>query len=277
MLEKLSRSWSLAKASAAVLRSDKELMLFPVFSAAAALLVVLTFLLPVALFDLFREGISPFGAVVGFAFYFCLYSVIFFFNSALVGAAMIRLDGGDPTVADGLRIARARIGAILGYAAISATVGVLLQALKGRDNNLIVRLLGSALGAAWTLATFLVVPVLVTRDVGPIDALKQSVALLKRTWGENAVGQVGIGAAFGLLTTGVVLVAAGLVWLAAQASFGLAIGVALLGIVVIALLGVVQSALSGVYAAALYRYAESGEAPQAFEALSLDTAFAPKA
>ena len=35
--------------------------------------------------------------VLGFLFYVCLYFVMFFFNAALVGAALIRLGGGDPT------------------------------------------------------------------------------------------------------------------------------------------------------------------------------------
>ena len=35
MFDKFSRSWELVKASAAVLRSDKELMVFPVVSAVA--------------------------------------------------------------------------------------------------------------------------------------------------------------------------------------------------------------------------------------------------
>ena len=68
--------------------------------------------------------------VFGFLFYFCQYAVLIFFNSALVAAVMIRLEGGDPTLADGFNAAKARIPAILGYAAIAATVGVLLQSLK---------------------------------------------------------------------------------------------------------------------------------------------------
>ena len=200
MFEKFSRSWELVKASAGVLRSDKELMLFPLISGAATLVVMATFLIPVFALRIFEQGIGVGGVVLGFLFYFCQYSVIIFFNCALVGAAMIRLDGGDPSLRDGFDAAKSRLPSILGYAAIAATVGVLLQALKSRDNNFIVRLIGSGLGAAWTLATFLVVPVLVSRDIGPIDALKESVALLRRTWGENAIGNVGIGAAFGLIT-----------------------------------------------------------------------------
>src|SRR5690606_27675167 len=162
------------KASAAVLRSDRELMVFPVLSGLATLLVLASFALPTLALRLFSSGLSVGGVLLGFAFYFCTYSVMIFFNCALVGAAMIRLDGGDPTLADGFAAARSRLGAIFGYAAIAATVGVLLQSMKAKDNNFIVRLVGSGLGLAWTLATFLAVPVLVSRDVGPIDALKQS-------------------------------------------------------------------------------------------------------
>jgi len=276
MFEKFSRSWQLVKASAAVLRSDKELMLFPLISSVATLVVLATFLVPMFALRIFENGMGVGGAVFGFLFYFCQYTVIIFFNCALVGAAMIRLDGGDPTLADGFKAANARIPSILGYAAIAATVGVLLQALKSRDNNFLVRLIGSGLGAAWTLATFLVVPVLVSRDVGPIDALKQSVSLLKKTWGENAIGNVGIGAAFGLITFAVVVVGVLLTFAAAQASVALAIVVAALFLIGVLLLGVYQAALSGIYSAALYRYAISHETPAAFQGVQLEQAFAPK-
>lgn len=275
MFEKFSRSWQLVKASASVLRSDKALMLFPILSGIATLAVLATFLVPMFALRIFADGFGIGGAVFGFLFYFCQYTVIIFFNCALVGAAMIRLDGGDPTLRDGFDAAKARLPSILGYAAISATVGVLLQALKNRDNFLI-RLLGSGLGAAWTLATFLVVPILVSRDVGPIDALKQSGALLKRTWGENVIGQVGIGAAFGLITFAAVLLSVGLVVLAAQASIALAVAVGVVCALGILLLGIYQAALSGIYSAALYRYAVSHETPAAFHDVVLAEAFAPK-
>lgn len=276
MFEKFSRSWGLVKASASVLRADKELMLFPILSSLATLLVLATFALPIFALKLFADGFNVFGAVIGFAFYFCQYSVIIFFNSALVAAATIRLEGGDPTFSDGIRAAKARLPAILGYAAIAATVGVILQSLKNRDNNIIVRMIGSGLGMAWTLATFLVVPVLVNRDIGPVDALKESVALLKKTWGENAIGNVGIGAAFGLITTLVVLVGIAATFLAWQVSVGVAIAVGALFLIGVLVLGVTQAALSGIYSAALYRYAVAHETPAEFRGLALDTAFAPK-
>ena len=136
MFEKFSRSWSLIKYSAGVLRQDRELLVFPLLSTIAAVLVALTFV-PL----LMQTGIatedgatkaSPGGYAVMFALYLVEYFVIFFFNAALVGAALIRMDGGDPTVRDGLRIASSKTGKIFGYAMIAATVGVILRALAER-------------------------------------------------------------------------------------------------------------------------------------------------
>lgn len=272
MFERFSRSWELMKASASVLRSDKELVLFPVISGIVSLVVLATFLIPMSLLGLFAESFGAGTVVFAFLFYFCQYAVVIFFNSALVAAAMIRVEGGDPTMADGFNAAKARLPAILGYAAIAATVGVLLQSLRNGKNNVIVRLVGSGLGVAWTLATFLVVPVLVSRDAGPVEALKESVSLFKRTWGESAIGNVGIGAAFWGLTAGTVLAGVLLTLLAAQAWLGLAILVGGLFLIAVLLLAVFQSALSGVYSAALYRFATTHEAPPAFRGLRLEQA-----
>jgi hypothetical protein len=211
-----------------------------------------------------------------FAFYLCQYFVIFFFNSALVGAALIRLEGGDPTVADGFRIAFSRIGAIFGYALIAATVGLLLRALQERA-GWIGRWVAGLLGVAWTVATFLVVPVLVAQNLGPVDALKQSASMLRRSWGENLVGNGGIGIVGGLLLFLVLSVGIALaVVLGVQQMPTLAIAVGVMTVVVVLLLGLVQAALSGIYSAALYRYASEGQAPQGFDAAQLAGAFRHK-
>jgi hypothetical protein len=276
MFEKFARSWALTKASAAVLKSDKELMLFPVISSIAAMLVAATFFIPIFSLRLFEGGhMGPLGLVVGYLFYVCQYFVIFFFNTALVGAAMIRLEGGDPTVADGLRIARSKIGVILGYAAIAATVGILLKAIEERA-GLVGRLVVGLIGTAWTIATALVVPVLVAQDVGPMEAVKESVVLLKRTWGENIIGAGGIGLVFGLMMFATLVVGVIVALAATAISPWLAVAIAVLVVVALLVLGVAQAALAGIYSAALYRYAVDGQAPVGFESGALQLAFKPK-
>lgn len=281
MFARFSQSWSLVKASASVLRSDKELLLFPLLSGIASLIVIASFFVPAMLAGVFdgvrdgEQGVVMYGVV--FAFYVVQYFVIIFFNSALIGAATIRLRGGDPTVADGFRIAFSKLPSILGYAVISATVGMVLRAIQERA-GFIGRIVAGFLGMAWTVVSFLVVPVLVNSDIGPVDAVKRSAELLKKTWGENLIGNVGIGFVFGVVTFALIFLGIGLVVLAASTGVtSLAIGVA--AVFGIALLGLVllQAALQGVYAAALYRYAADGEAGAGFAPDMVANAFRVKA
>ena len=281
MFQRFSRSWSLVKSSAYVLSQDKELLLFPLISAGALLLVMACFALPVlglGALDGLRgdKEISVAMYVVAFLFYFSQYFVIFFFNAALVGAAMIRLDGGDPTVKDGLRIATSKIGVIAGYAAIAATVGMVLRIIQERV-GFIGKIIVGILGVGWTIATFMVVPVLVHRDVGPVEAIKESAYLLKETWGENVIGQAGLGLAFGFIFTGVVLAGIFVIFVAALTHSAWMIGFAVvMTLLAVAVTALVQAALAGIYAAALYRYATTGQGTSGFAAEEMKLAFAPK-
>ena len=281
MFERLSRSWSLIKASAGVLAKDKELLVFPFLSAICTLIVGAAFVLPMiglGALDGIRSGggMSLATYVLAFLFYLVQYFVIFFFNSALVGAAMIRLDGGDPTLGDGLRIARSKVVPILGYAAIAATVGMILRAIQERAGFL-GKLVSGALGVAWTLASFLVVPILVTRDIGPVDAVKESALLLKKTWGENLIGQGGVGLVFGLVFFAMIIVGGAAIIAAAMTQSAVLI-VAVVAVVIVALLlaALVQAALSGIYSAALYRYAVGAGESEGFDARLLGQAFRTK-
>lgn len=282
MFERFSRSWALIKASASVLSKDKELLVFPAVSSVATLIVLGSFLAPMLMVlgnnpdSLKGENISPIWAVWAFLFYLSQYFVIFFFNTALVGAASMRLEGEDPTVADGLRIAWSKVGIILGYAAIAATVGMILRAVEQRAGWIGTWIAG-LFGAAWTIATFMVVPVLVHRDIGPLDAVKESAMLLKQTWGENLIGQGGMGLIFGLgyvllwvVTLGLAIPAIG----AKQVMLaGLLIATGVLATLLVALM---QAALQGIYSAALYRYATGHQNSPEFSGHLLQNAFAVK-
>jgi hypothetical protein len=268
-----------------VLKQDQQLLVFPLISALAALVVVVSFALPLlglgAIDGLSHRGgsaVSMVTYVVGFLFYVSLYFVIFFFNAALVGAAMIRFDGGVPTVRDGLRVANSKFVSILGYALIAATVGMVLRAIQERV-GFIGRMVVGLLGVGWTVATYLVVPVLVSRDTGPIEAIKESATILKKTWGENVVGQAGMGVAFALIHFLIVVCGIALVVAAAASGSGALIGLAVFAVVAALIFAaLVQSALGGIYSAALYRYAaQGGVASNGFDSHALHMAFAPKA
>lgn len=284
MFKRFSRSWSLVKVSAEVLAKDKELLVFPLLSAICTVIVAAAFVLPalgLGALDGLSEGDIGAGLHVGayalgFLFYLVQYFVIFFFNSALVGAALIRLEGGDPTLRDGLRIATSKIVPILGYAAIAATVGVLLRAIQERAGWL-GRIIGGFLGVAWTVASFLVVPILVTRNIGPIDAVKESAMMLKQTWGENLIGRGGVGLVFGFVFALLIFLGVGTTIAAASSGSSILIGsVVALFVVALLVTGLVQAALSGIYSAALYRYAAGEGGSEGFNGDLLEKAFAVK-
>ena len=87
MAGSFSNSWALVKASADVLRMDKELLVFPLLSGVATVLVMVSFFVPMLVL------------------------------------------GGWPALAE-------MEGTYLGYAAIAATVGMLLRAISERSGFL---------------------------------------------------------------------------------------------------------------------------------------------
>lgn len=279
-MERIKNSWALVQASWEVLKADKELAIFPVISAVGVILVSLTFILPMFAAGLFEsmmgDSIEILTYFVLFLYYVITYTVIFFANTALMGAAMIRLRGGDPTVRDGINIALENFSSILGYAVIAATVGMILRWLSERA-GIIGRIVIGLVGMAWTLATYLVVPVLVVEKTGPVDSIKRSAELLKKTWGEQIAGNLGLGFVFGLLIVGVIVLTGVLtVALASAELLGLMFMVIGIGVLSVLLLSIVSSTLTSIYTAAVYLYAAEGQSSEWFDDQLIAQAFKAK-
>ncbi len=270
-MERISRGFRLLRASWEVLKQDRELLVLPVLS--FLLIVVAAVGLgglgwASGLFRENREHNNALYYVLAFGFYFVTYFISIYFNAAVIGAAMKRLEGGDPTVGDGLRAANSKLGKIAAWAAVAATVGLILRSLEERA-GIFGRIALALVGAAWSAVTFFVVPVLLFEPVGVGQGLKRSAQLFKQRWGEQFTGTVGIGLAMFLIAIPIVAVALALG--AVTPWLGIAVGVLGLG-----LLAAVGSALSGVFNAALYRFATTGEAAGAFSADDLNGTFRPR-
>lgn len=271
MFRTLGRTWDLAKQSFAVLRADKEILLFPVLSAIAAIVVSASFIVPIVMSGaLPAKGEEP-GLgfyLILFAFYYVNYFVIIFFNSALVACANIRLEGGDPTVGDGLRIARQRIGRIAAWALLASTVGLILRVLEERAEKL-GQLVVALIGLAWTLITYFMIPVIIFEDRSIIDSVKRSAELFRRNWGEQVVSGFSFGLLFFLLAIPGFLL--GFVGFAVHPLAGV-----VLAVVYFLILAAVAAAVKGIFAVALYRYATNGEIPAGFSSALVEGAFTPK-
>jgi len=282
MFAKVAYTWRLMGASWRVLRQDKELLLFPLLSFVCCMVVLASFAVPLILTESWHPpgGEAALGAQVSyygvlFLFYLCDYFVMTFFNVALIACAVKRMQGGDPTVGDGLRAAMGRLPVIFGWAVVSATVGLILRVIEDRSQK-VGRLVAGLLGMAWSLATFLVVPVLVVEGKGPIAALKESATLLRRTWGEQLIGGFSFGVlGFLLGLPGIALVVAGFLVGTAGGWVPGALTAAA-GVLYLIVLGLVLSAMEGIFRAAVYLYARDRQAPEAFGRDMLTAAMQPR-
>jgi hypothetical protein len=168
--------------------------------------------------------------------------------------AAIRMDGGDPTVADGFKGATKNAPKIFVWAVFSATVGLIINQLENRA-GFVGRIILSIVGCAWAALTYFAVPVLIFEPVSVGANVKRSATLLKQTWGEGAVGHFGIGAAFGWLSL-IGIVPLGIAgYMLANGVPSVAILFCAMAVVYWLTLAVIGSALNSIFQVALYRYA----------------------
>jgi hypothetical protein len=264
-----------------VLKAEKQLMLFPLISGICCLLVLASFALPLWAIgipnsaQLQQRPLLYYGLL--FLFYFLTYFIVIFFNSAVIACAILRMRGGEPTLSTGINAALARLPQIVGWALVAATVGLILRALENvtrKRGNWVGQIVAGLFGMAWSVVTFLVVPILVVEKKGPFEALKESVALLKKTWGEQLVGGFSFGLVFMLLGLGGIVPLLLGVYIMHTAML---MGVLLIAVGAIYLIGlsVVQSTLQTIFQAAVYLYARDNRAPKGFDESNLSSAMAP--
>jgi len=275
MFESIGRSIELVKTSWTILMDDKKLLIFPILSGLVTLLVLLTFALPF-LFAGMVMGLAIAGSgiffLILFAFYVVSYFIVIFFNTALISCVNARLNGTGMSVGEGLTHASRHLPSIFAWALISATIGLILHLIERRA-GILGRIAGAVIGGVWSLLTFFVVPVLVLEDKGVLDSVKESVSLIKRTWGESIVGSGSILLIF--VATGFIafLALLGALAFGNMIVFGTALALFLILIVVLV---VVASAMQGIFVTALYTYARTGSVPAAFSRDLIEHAFVPR-
>ncbi len=275
---RIKRSIELAKSSWEVLKADRELLWLPVmsFAASAAVFLVAAGLVFLADYDS-SAGLEEFqpgtgGTIILLVALFAVGVIGVFFNAALVAGARERLTGGDPTLGSALGTASSRLHVIIPWALVAVTFGLIVRAIQNTDNPL-ARLLGGLLDLAWSVITFLTVPIIVVEQLGPFNALKRSTELFKQTWGENLAARIGLGIV-GFLAVIPAIIVGGLF----AASGVTALAILGIGAAVIWIAGVivVMSALTAVFQAALYEYVTTGQVPVAYADADLRTTFGPR-
>jgi len=281
------RSWMIAQRTFALIKQDKEMLWFPVLAGFfsilfSAALLVPTFGLAVAEeVGASRFAVGPAQIAVLFVTYFGLSFIATFFNVCVVYTTRTRLEGGDATFMDSIKFGLSRIHLIAAWSLVSASVGLLLRAIDelaertGGVGRVLLAILRALMATAWSIMTIFVVPAMVYRDLGPIDAIRDSVGTLKRTWGESLIRHLGLGlAAFVCALPAFVIAAAGLALLSsAPLAGGSLFALGALGLLAVS---IVFGVANTVFNTVLYHWASHGSAAEGFDASLLSGAFAPR-
>lgn len=257
MFKTIGNTFALMNASWKVLKSDRSLIWFPIMSGIGLAIVILAGIGAFAATGNLAEGrqVDAGGYIVGAVFYLFGSFIVIYFNSALIAAAYVRLQGGQPTVGSALQVANSHLPAIFGWACFSTTIGLIIEQLRGQRGG-VLSILGYILQAIWAYVTYFVVPVLVLEGLSPMEAVKRSSSLFRDTWGKQAVSNFGFGLLFfavAIVATVPVLVALALGSLLAAGIIGvfLSLPIAVIGFAALV-------AMEGIFRAALYKFATTG-------------------
>lgn len=282
-----SRSWNLTKLSFRVIGQDKELLLFPLIAMFLSVGYLLALLYPTILLELSRDGSLEWTVadyIVTFIAYLGLSFIGTFSNMCIVYTAKVRFAGGNATFGESIGFTLKRIHQVLAWAAVSATVGTIFHMIDqaaskaGAIGKIVVGILRGLLGAVWSAITLFVIPSMVYRGTGPIDAIKDSIRVLRTTWGESLVRSIGFGLVqflfvmLGIAGFGGMFAGLG----AMDAGGGLWLGAIVLAMVYFVGLAFVFLLARMIFNTALYAYASQGAMPPGYDRDLLQSAFRSK-
>lgn len=283
-----SRSWNITKLSFAVINKDRELIWFALLSFIFSTLFTVAMIVPSIIPTLMNEGISQtslevYQYIIIFLTYFGLAFIATFFNVCVVYTTKVRFEGGNATFNESFSFAFSKLGLIFKWSLVSATVGLLLRLLDnlasrlGKAGQIVAHIIIGLVGMTWSIVTIFVVPVLVFEGLGPIDAVKKSTQVIKKTWGESLIRVIGLGLMQFLVFVLIILICAGITYLLSNliGISGLIAGVSI-GLLLLFLTGLIFSVASTIFNTALYVYASNNKIADGFSEEVVKGAFNTK-
>jgi hypothetical protein len=273
-----------------IIRKNKEMLLFPVLSALFSIAFAFAMFFPTVIVHLFDDGNPRFGLVelflslivyTGFAF------AATFCNTCVAYTTKVRIEGGDATFWESVRFALGRAHLLFAWSVVAATVGIILAAIEDLAERvpgvgkLLLVILRMVLGAAWSIMTIFVVPVLVFEEVGPFEAIRRSAGLVRQTWGENLRRWYTMGLVQFVLSVPALAALFLSVPMASQnpgqGAGGVVVGIWAVVFVYLFALAYVFGVANTVYKAALYVFARESRVPEGFSEDTMRSAFRARA
>jgi hypothetical protein len=281
----------LFKCSIQVIGANRKLLVFPIIIALLMCVIAMFFILPIAFWSTGHAytdaahwrivaqrwitwdaggknvNVNSAGYVLLAGIYLVSTFLATFFNVAFYNEILNALRGRPVSIAGGLRLASARMKAIVAWSLFTGVVGLIIRLLEERV-GLVGRWIIGLIGIAWSVASVFVVPVIVleTGTASPLHFLKSSATMLKRTWGESLLGYLGVQFGGLLVFAGSLVLLAFSIWLSFAFNTFWILGIAfVVWFISLAAFMYLLNVASQVYLGALYLYAAEGMVPGPFD------------
>ncbi len=174
-----------------LLNENRELIRFPLYGGVATILLAIVFLGP-GLYLLDKDSLG--GAIPLIVIGIYVLSVVGFYFSVGLAAAADMIFRGQPR--HGRRRPRRRPQPLQPDLRLGGDLDrdqraswAPLENQGGIGGEIAARLVGTA----WSLVTFLAVPVIAIEGTGPLQTLKRSASMFKQRWGQQITGNIVIG------------------------------------------------------------------------------------
>ncbi|MCC7571548.1 hypothetical protein KO465_09570 [Candidatus Micrarchaeota archaeon] len=273
MFGNIGKGYKLTVQSIKVIMKEPHLLALPIISGFLFFLVMLSFVLP-GIFIPILGNLDLYWAGAGIILYFVSFFLMYFTQFMVVGVAKKRFEGQDPTFNDGLNTAMAHISTIVIFSIIGSILAILSNAMRGGKKGSIGNILGpiiaSVLGAAWTVITYLSIPIIVSENISLFDSFKKSGEIVKNNFSEGMGAVFAVGIIFlvptllgiGIIVLGIFLLVSGMVIPG--------ILIILLGGLVCVLASIVQKVVNAIVGQALYYYSVHKQFPEVFEGVEIN-------
>jgi len=195
----LSRGWAFLRESVLMAFRDRDLMLPSFFAIFANLVLVgllvlilhLTGNIEVLLSEGEQENVAV-RWVILIGMGFIGYVVTYFFTGMTVHLVDVHLKGRDAQLGSAFRDSLRNIGAIVMLSVVALVVSMLTSALRGRSRYGLRAAAADAADRAWTVASYLLLPIIILEDISFIDATSRGTRLHGRNLIQIVVGELGL-------------------------------------------------------------------------------------
>lgn len=279
---KWQASRALFNMSWGILRDQKKLVMFPIYSFAISITITVLVGLLILVPEIGTGFLSDFSELarieeIGeetFIYAGIIVSVLsqiitMYFNAAVIRSTNEYLSGNLINNKKSLSSLENKTLSIINWATINAIVGIILQQIS-RRSKLLGKIIVSIMGATWNITTYFMLPILVIEDQNITESGKKSVKLIRKTWGEAFLTNMGVE----LVMTGFALLSIiplSLALISGNISITITVGILLFTYIVA--ISIIGSVLNTIIKVLLYRYATEMKLPESIDTNTIHSIF----